>query len=777
MRLFFKHLLRSLRQASLQPLLILLTVICSTAIAVTSVRIPSMFQDHARSVALSETELGEILITVKGNNPMRLLFRHDAEEIIGEDGRVFGEFRLTGFTSQNGSTDLLRISAADLVNADHFYELQYLAYGSFTVETLAHSVILSRSCAESLGVTVGDTLSLRILEEEKTFTVQAIALDFGLFSDTDLLIPIESVIASLAARVPVIASLGDSFRPCTRLAVIPSDDVTAGQLAERLSASEAFQGHTVTLTNNVDQFNYLMKTQLTSLWIPALLLIILTAYLILTSLKLLQYERSEQAALFALCGAEPGQLASLQYGEGLLYGILGALGGVALSMPLIRTVSSFYEWQREPLSLDLSSALFGLLFAPLLMLACVSLHMLRQPRSLAQRLQGNEAVVNPESNKKALLPLILTAVCFCCTFAFPNQHRLIPATVTLLLAVWLLSSVASPLIRFCARLLEAMAQGAKRPIPWLLTGLKQLRHCQALQHVGQIATLALVFLLTVARVTSVLSAQQEILLDSITAEQIIVNADAVTEQELKTLPAVRSTERLGYFPSLALSNGVSVFGVSVEGDGTCLSDRIRPAHLPVGHQAVLTEGLATLINAKAGDVIELTVNGVTLQVLLLETFRSTLPLIYFDARVFGLSNDMLCINTDPSYPAHSAEGQALTAELEQRGCISINTSTLFRSMPESFSGLARTMSRAMQAAGVIAAMGIANSISEQYKRRRHERFILRSCGMTRTSLCGMQVLEIGALLGFSLLLALPFYGLFCLLLDIGTRAFGIVFLL
>ena len=62
MSLFLKHILRTLRHSPTQPLLILLTVILSTALAITAFRLPDMFREHIALTYGGEQELGDVTV-------------------------------------------------------------------------------------------------------------------------------------------------------------------------------------------------------------------------------------------------------------------------------------------------------------------------------------------------------------------------------------------------------------------------------------------------------------------------------------------------------------------------------------------------------------------------------------------------------------------------------------------------------------------------------------------------------------------------------------------
>ena len=91
MRVFFKHLLRTLLRAPVQPLLILLTVVASTAIAVTAFRLPVMFSSHLYDIYGKQAEVGDLTVLLRGDSDTRMLFSEEAEAIAETDTEAVEE--------------------------------------------------------------------------------------------------------------------------------------------------------------------------------------------------------------------------------------------------------------------------------------------------------------------------------------------------------------------------------------------------------------------------------------------------------------------------------------------------------------------------------------------------------------------------------------------------------------------------------------------------------------------------------------------------------------
>ena len=333
--IFLKHIWRAIRRAPLQPLLILFTITLAVAISIVAFRAPELYTNHAKKAIGTDSDLGDLIVTTRGNSDTRFLFTKEIESLLGEDGTALGEFRLTGFFKYQNQTELLSISAVDFLEADAYYLFHYLEYGEFTTQNLTRSAILSSDAAQDYNLSLGDRFTVRILETDFTYTVQAIAKEEGLLKDCDVLIPIEGLMQVLASKVPSLAALGSEFIPYTRLFIQLTDQNMADTVLNRLSNEEALANMLIKKTDASNEMAFLISTHTVSLCIPALLLLILCWLLIGTSLKLLRLQRSSEYALFCACGASRRKLAQLQITESLIYALVGGALGILLSQPLL----------------------------------------------------------------------------------------------------------------------------------------------------------------------------------------------------------------------------------------------------------------------------------------------------------------------------------------------------------------------------------------------------------------------------------------------------------
>ena len=149
MKLLFKHILRTIKRAPLQPVIILLTLIMSVATFLTAVKLTVNVYEEAsyRKGKYNDTPV-DITVNLSGSDEARMLFAEDVEAVVGEDGSVLGEFMLSAIIEYEDGGNLISIAATDLLRADDFYKFKFTEYGEFTTKNLNQSIIFSSKTAK-----------------------------------------------------------------------------------------------------------------------------------------------------------------------------------------------------------------------------------------------------------------------------------------------------------------------------------------------------------------------------------------------------------------------------------------------------------------------------------------------------------------------------------------------------------------------------------------------------------------------------------------------------
>ena len=776
MKLFLKHIFRTLIKSPAQPLLILLTVVLAVSTGVTAFRIRDMFEAHAEEEQQKAAELGDVVISLKRDSRVRMLFCEDAEAIVGDQGSVVGEYILTVFAEREGEVRAVNAAATDLVSADRYFEFEYLEYGRFSSSALERSVVISETLSRAWDLHVGDPLCISLLGEEQTYTVQAVARDYGMLRDRDVLIPISGVVRMFAERVPAIAALGDSFVPYNQLMIRMSDTEALPLLFESLSASPAFADYQVDLARNTAHTDYLMLVQGVAVEVLMLLLLVMCALLIGTSLNLLRLQRDTEYALFCGAGASRRHLETLQLTEGMVYALVGCVGGVLLASPMLRFVGGLFLWQKEPLTLQAADVLFGVLFAILFMTVCTVQHLWRQKDTpLAARLSDElQTPIGQLSPLRALLPpLCLVGLDLILLAALPTSLRYIPAVLGCLILIWLLYAAIPYFLRGWTVPVERCMDRVSSPRAWLLLAVKSIGNRTALRQVTRLLSVLLSLLITVFVIGTTLIDQQQLLNEVITTDLVAVNAPTGVADSLLKDSQVEGVATFDLISGAEVSEGHTAMVALLSGDvEACFSRAFVPSRMPHGNEAVLSKGLAVLMNTSVGEEITVTVQGVpyTFTVCAVDNIPSNL--IYLELEAVPTSRELIAVKLTDEAASDPETTQRITGDLEIQGAIMLEAEALFGTMPQTLAGFISLLGWVVTASAVLALIGCGNMMVQQYRMWRQERWLLRLSGMDRRMLMRMCIAEFTATVISAAVPALLFGGLMCALLNIGVQSFG-----
>lgn len=770
MSLFFKHIFRSMKRALLQPLLICLAVMLAVATAVTALRVSEMFADHSKEVAEADLELGDVVVTMRGDSTTRILFDEDARALLGNDATVLGVFSATAFLEREEGTALLDVAAVDLEAADAFYKFQFLQYGHFTDENIDRAAVISASAAEECGLSLGDSLEVKVLGELFTYTIEAVAADTGLLSQSDLLVSLSGVIDVLADRVPVIASLGSSFAPYSRLMIKAADGVAPSALVDRLSASPLFADKTVAATTNATQAGFFSMIQAVFVWVIALLLMILAGFLIATSLKLLHTQRSGEYALFCNAGASPRQIAGLVIGESLCYAVVGCILGILLAVPMLRGAASLYAWQRSPLTVGVLGVVVGIAQSVLLMLICTLLH-LRKNRSFGTVEQAADLRVSHRSHsaRGLLIPLMLCLVGALTMALLPVRICYIGAFVVLFGVLWLLCVATPLLLGALARLVEKRATR-----PAFLLAIKSIRHRFALRHVGRLLAVVLCLILTMLAAVQAYDGLVDSMTTDFPSDIVAINVSDECKAEIAADPAVAGVMEMTYYTGTQMEGAAGITALSLSGDTLLCGDvNTQPRRIPTGREVAISKGLAALVGAKVGETVTVTVKGVTHELTVSEIMSISANFIYFDKDEMGLADGMFCIRLVQDVDATDVIAR-LTAQLEAEGATVVPLEQVFEELPHTLRGHMRLLRWSLLVAAVISIAACGNVLAQQYRARATEREMLAVCGMEKRTMRRMHLWEALLLTLVGLAAAALAAGVLCLALELSLRSFGMV---
>ena len=92
MRLFLKHLFRSILKKPLQPFVLVLTLTLSIAVSIFSFVTREALEEEIAQKQIMQYGNAQISITLNGTSQSRFMFEKDVEKVLGDRAKTAGTF-------------------------------------------------------------------------------------------------------------------------------------------------------------------------------------------------------------------------------------------------------------------------------------------------------------------------------------------------------------------------------------------------------------------------------------------------------------------------------------------------------------------------------------------------------------------------------------------------------------------------------------------------------------------------------------------------------------
>ena len=771
MRIFGKHIFRSIRKHPLEPIMIVFTVMLCVAVMILSVALPININLNARAGLTSDEWTSDLLVSMKASSERRILFDEDVSPAIEGYADYLGEFSLTGLASLSGSERVqANIGAFDLVEADTFFGIRFLQYGKLTNNNIDSSAIVSERFARELGLSIGDTFTVNVLGQPLSYTVQGIARDTGIFKSKEVLVDISSIRQILADRSSFVASLSSDFNPYTKIHIKAKSGVSLDEVCALLEAREDFADKKIARYEDLADDDFYARILTATIAIPAMLLMIVAAMMIVSAFDLLEKKRSADNALFRIVGAEPAQLNLLVYMESLVYALVGGALGCIISTFAMRWLNGVYSFKWIPLSFDLLDLIVGLISAAAFTSVCALLHTKRQKNStLADSLVDENLDTDSAFSYKKLVLFIPAILFFAASLLFAPSDRYPFVFVALVLAVILIYVMSPYIMTVFSTLMSRLLSMKKRGAGSFIIAAKSCAKSYPLKHAGRVMTVILTLFISLTSVLSAVNTQMVAYVDFAAFDYAGIHVDDITKSRLSEIPGVVKTADCIIDRNVIFADGQGINGVSVsEYSPLCFNDTISPDKAPEGDEIVLSKGVAAMIGAKVGDRIECTIADVPCSMVLTEIVEIHGDFAFYDAEYVGVERTMTCIRTDGS----PETAERITALFDERGIECIKAEEFFRETYDRVNPQITVFGAMFAVMVFMTLVGIFNILAEQRLARRREFEILKQTGMTRGGVATLQLTEVAYLIACALALSLVFSQIIIALISMMANSFG-----
>ena len=742
MRLFYKHLLTSIRRHWVQPLILTATILLSVIVCTISFAMsPSLINETTlhREVSYGKAD---IMVSLSTNSDSRFMFAADAEDILGDDCQIAGLYELPILL--NAKT--VMGAATDLFSFDRIFSLQFTAGGTVCSDSLADVCFISYRLAEETGLCVGDTLNVTLLNKQKSYTVAGVTATCPAGS-FDILLDITAVTRSIAAGSPFLSSLGDKFRPTGKLYIdLPEQCSTTDALA-LLTASSQFADKSMIAVE--EHVNSMASIQ----WIDHLVTVVVLLAGILAGavtyccFSILAASRSAENAVFIAAGASSRKLSLTQYVEALLYFAVGAPIGLLLSYPALKLFVRLAGFQYSNGVLTAKSLLFATLIQLFVVLASVAAFSTLHGRPLKKR---------RKLRVPYLLLLPLAVALFVAMPLVPHTWNFVLGMIAFVCLFLLLFFLAPPLLRLLLKRLISRRERHSRKSdhlrsPALYYAMRNTVAVPLLQNSARLMAVLLSIMIIVTLTLWCGFGFQRTAEDIFNGDYAIVGASERCLARIEECSSVKRIDKI-YFSTHNVENKTPLTALSAS-NVQALTPHLSIKELPKGNEALVSREVAGRLGISEGDIITMILDKREIPLTVKEIVRSGIPLLVFDCEANGISYNMLLAeggegtNSDALY-------QELTAVTSSELVGVVPTNTLLSVKTNSLTLYISIMLILLAVIFLFAVVGILDNLFQSYQNRKEEFMLYTTAGMSHRTVRRMKALEILIAMGFALLLAL-----------------------
>ena len=566
MRVFVKYVLRSIKKSILQPLFILITLSVAVATMLCSVKVLLQF-DREKQYE-SETAFNyDLSVSVAPESDVRILITEEVERVLGDGGVALGEFHLKAAAPELDLDALFELCATDLYEADRFYNLRFTEYGEIRESELAESMILSSLAAEELGLGIGDTVTLRLLNSTFEFKIVAIALPDGSLFQNHGMIDISAVIGALKDSNPAIAHIVDDFQPASIVRVKFHDITRAEEYRDAILNDEDLSHVRVSLeSDSRARAGFEQKIWLLLTTMIIFIVILISVIIIATSQSLLAAERRTDTALFMICGAEPSQLATIAYLEAIIYAVIASAFGVLLSFPITSFINNVFEWRYSVISFYPTDIVIAILSSTVIATVSTYINNKRTADATVTELlsDGRERKHAISGITSAIIWGMLALLSFIVAIMLPAKLRYAPALIAIVFIVLFAYMAIPKLVFIICNFISALMHRLKRIPPKLYLSLKTIGSTHPMLHSVRILSILVALLITVS--FYLLSSQRELdtLGDLLDCTYIATSVDEDDDELISTHESVEEIFRIILINTASTEEGDAILCLSAD---------------------------------------------------------------------------------------------------------------------------------------------------------------------------------------------------------------------
>lgn len=738
MKYYLKNLLQSLKKNPTQPIVIMLIVIFTSSIFCIAMVFKDVFYEHNLYLAKQSVGEADLVLSVNADSGTMFAYKDDVEAVLGEDGKAYGYFSM--FCDYDG--DIYSCMATDVLTVSEINPVILQKKGKISLYNINELVVVSSKFASEHDLGIGDEITLTILGNPLTFSIEGIAKDEGFFASTDMLVNMKGIVRYFLYELKLFA-MPDTVELCTTVLVKASEGVDIDALRDRLATAPSLSALNVERAINGERIQNVSRLESMITFITALLLMLVGIALIFTAFSIYVSKRLHNIALFKSIGANSATLVGSLLLEGILYALISSPFGILLAKLLVKRICVVLE-------LGYIATMTPSMWLPSIAMSVVCIALAIVVPSLRLARESVDSLLRGQISQKKhdALPIIFIslagAIATSLCFAFLPKTDYMALAIADMLFILTLIFFATPY--FCnlfgftsSKILDKLPRQNFSSV-----ALRTIRRNDGFKNMTRIVTVGALILTCIGTMLDALNVQVKYVSNVLDFDfAVIAPSNARIEDDLQSIDGVKKTSRCYFkFSSSAgyVGNNVLAFEddpgkyLHLEGKGYVPRGKLE------GNQLIITEGIARAYDLKEGDLTSFVVNHKEREFQIAQIIDFPLPFLIVNAKYCELDCYLIVVDTEDE--AKEAAYKQIQTTYSQKFYPVVTTRYfLSKGVETKFIELGFSFVYIISA---FVAFGIFNSVIDNVRKRRKEYEILASLGATKGKIAGLIAAELAA---------------------------------
>ncbi|MBE7080218.1 MAG: hypothetical protein E7371_03165 [Clostridiales bacterium] len=754
MKLFFKHLAKSIAKKPLQPIILVLTLTLAIAVSIFSFSMRAALDEEIVNGQAAKYGNAQISIGLSGDAASRFMFAEDVENLLGDDCTAVGTFELPVTVGKEQKTFFG--VAVDFREIGGIFDFTFIEYGEVTPSTVGYSAFVTQAFASENDLKLGDDFTVRVFGAEKSYKVSGISRK-AFLGEYSMMVDITGVIRLITDDSPLLSALGDGFKPSSTIFVRVNGADAVENMIHTLQADERFADKTI---EDVSRAMY-RQSNVNSLGriidVSAVLAALLSASVTFCCFYIIGSERTEENYAFTLSGAKPWMLNGLQYAEIILYWIVSTVLGCLLTAPMTKLLFALAGFRYASAAVRPLQMAFGAGLLLFVSLATVTMFI-----GVQKTKRKNKPETHAE-NRAVFFTVLCALALTVSSFITPMDIRF-ELYIVLALSLCFCAFVVTPVLikwlatKWNASFEQRFSKEYRLRKTALRYAVKNIFSVKILHNISRLVAVLSAIVLTACLLVVSAFGNVKSTKAFFNGDYLLMNATESCQDKVTQCVSVENSVRV-YFSDHSGTRIVSA--ESLEG----LSQEIAITQLPQGNQAVIGSGEAKMRSLKVGDNFTRTIDGRRLDFVIIEVVSSAVPFVLFDCEYFGIPYNIMVVQG-----AENVSKGALLQELTDKTALELAVVLTVEDLFEEKFATTRICLNLglifLLIVAFFACVGIVDNLYESYRARKEEFNLYVYSGMSGKEIRQMKIWEV--LLTFGGGLALGIVGF--ALLSLGANA-------